>query len=1014
MDYQQPHGYMRPPPPPPPLADPYQRPPLSVPPPPPNHPWPYSTAQFQYQSQTQHSPSPPPPQWPPIHSSEHPPPHPPPHYPTHQPPPYSAHHPHYPPLLPPRPLHVPQSYSQDLGNGSWSHHQLWQCPSNDNEEDWGAKAKAWAAAKAATENQHPSSQFVSAGRPEEHNHFRDQYSQSNDPQFLDVHTQSAPASNYQQYPGAVGPTYRTGLSQLQDSQYTSFGQSSYAADIHVPFATRDGSLAGDSIAPSNPFVHQQECNVEAEDRYEKFSSSSSLPVAPLSQHRVQPLPPAGGRSGWIEEPHNFGSMPAVSAPDPSDQPLNFAPHYNRNMDQHAQPNYTHKPPVRGGDPTVALSSNYAWTPSMAQGAVYPPVPQSIPSGPQVDYSIAMPAPASGHSATMFPTGPSFQPAVPMMGAAFGVGTGVHPIAFPGDAYGGVSERPKKASVPNWLREEIIKNKAVLTSSAPEISRDDSQSIEDGIDKSSGKGYEVDSKSNDSSRSSEDEDEVEAARTAAINQEIKRVLTEVLLKVTDELFDEIATKVLKEEDLSVEVGRDVDFTNHSILPSTHSVLTPKTSAKILTPIKTRESDGIPGDVLGLASYASDEEDEEIQSSSKLNPNERSTHQQSSSSKLLEGNPDNENGGSTEAAGQQITFSAKLDTDGIRRKSPANITPDNGVRNTELSDHKAAGDLASIDELCSSKKLSKITEYELQDGSNISKLNISLGTKVVERNDDRNSDARKLKNDDNRIQDSENIYDKDDRLESKRSSAKDHKDSESSKGRLDKKGYEMHGRHSRIDRTDYHDYSKDKGKEKGRADEEVMNTESRKWLSPSGSKEGTDETQRDKRALGKKYNNEKRQDRTGDKKREQSRHKSESESGRHKRHRSSSVGVRGRESKDNSVVSRANDSNDEASDDARRKSHHPRRRKSPSPIRTRKRYKCRGLLIASTLSAGILPTLLLRLPEEKDQDQGQDHLYTGEDSRGTNGTVGSRNIYSRPIINTRNSNLAALILMAEMWR
>ncbi|KAL6562671.1 hypothetical protein OROGR_003678 [Orobanche gracilis] len=79
------------------------------------------------------------------------------------------------------------------------------------------------------------------------------------------------------------------------------------------------------------------------------------------------------------------------------------------------------------------------------------------------------------------------------------------------------------------------------------------------------------------------------------------------------------------------------------------------------------------------------------------------------------------------------------------------------------------------------------------------------------------------------------------------------------------------------------------------------------------------------------------------------------------------------------------------------------------------KCRRLLIASTLSAGILHTLLLRLPEAKDQhqNQGQDHLYTGEDSCGTNGTVRSRN-YSRLLINRRNSDLAALILTAEMWR
>jgi hypothetical protein len=48
-----------------------------------------------------------------------------------------------------------------------------------------------------------------------------------------------------------------------------------------------------------------------------------------------------------------------------------------------------------------------------------------------------------------------------------------------------------------------------------------------------------------------QDEIEAARMAAMNQEIKRVLTEVLLKVTDDLFDEIATKVLNEDDPSAE-------------------------------------------------------------------------------------------------------------------------------------------------------------------------------------------------------------------------------------------------------------------------------------------------------------------------------------------------------------------------------------------------------------------------------------------------------------------------------
>ncbi|XP_048552230.1 uncharacterized protein LOC125532097 [Triticum urartu] len=48
-----------------------------------------------------------------------------------------------------------------------------------------------------------------------------------------------------------------------------------------------------------------------------------------------------------------------------------------------------------------------------------------------------------------------------------------------------------------------------------------------------------------------EDEVEVARMAAINKEIKRVLTEVLLKVNDDLFNEIAAKVMNEDDSSAE-------------------------------------------------------------------------------------------------------------------------------------------------------------------------------------------------------------------------------------------------------------------------------------------------------------------------------------------------------------------------------------------------------------------------------------------------------------------------------
>ncbi|KAL8037772.1 hypothetical protein ABFX02_11G059600 [Erythranthe guttata] len=992
MEYQQPHGYMRPPPPPPPqpqqqppsAADPYPRPPPPLPPPPSNHPWPYSATQFQYQPQTQHSPSPPPPQWPPppppppnssdnaqYHQYPLPPP-PPPPYSAHQPPPYPTHS-HYPPPhpYPPRPPHVAQSYSQDWGNGSWSQHQSWQYPTNNNEEDWAAKARAWAAGKAVTDNQHNSTQFVPAGRPEEQNHFRDQYSQSVDPQL----------SNYQQYPGTAGPLNKSGLGQSHDSQYISTGQSAYAPDSHVPFAARDGSLTGDSNAPYlqqekssiSPLVQQQEVpssyssvagNEEAGNRYEGFNSSSSL-----LQHHVQTLPPSVDRSRWMEQQHHLvGNQPAETPTDLSNQPLSFASHFNRDLDPHVQPSYAHSSggPVRGGDPTIAISSNYSWAPSSATGVIYPSVPPTIPPGPQVDHPIAMSSPASGHSAPMFPTGPGFQPTVPMMGAAFGVGPGVtpHPMAFSGEAYG-VMERPKKASVPNWLREEIIKNKTVITSSAHEIPKEDSQSIEEDInDKYSRKGDQADTKSIDSSRSmedeDEDEDEVEAARTAAINQEIKRVLTEVLLKVTDELFDEIATKVLNEDDHSIEVGHALS--NHQQLPSAPSVLTPKASAKVLIPNKIKEigyedtsvsTSGTPGNVLGLASYGTDEEDEEIQSSGKLNSKGRSSNQQSSSSKHFEGNLVTENGGSREETEEKGNVPAKLLIDG---------TPDRSVAKPEFNDDRAARELSSNDDRRSSERLSGSAEDELQHGSDISKIKKSFTEKASQRNTrpDGNLDARSLVNDDSQIQTTGIRYDKNDRHENKKSSVKkDRKDSESSRERIDKKEDVEHGRHARTERIDYHDISKDKDKEKekGRVDEKVKNTESRKRQSPSG-KEGTTETQRDSRISGRKDNDEKRHDRTGDEKRhdrtgddkrhdrtrdekkDRSRHKSGGESSRHKRHRSSSVGDRGRESKEHSVVSRANHSSDESSDDSKRKSHHSKRRKSPSPIRSRKRQVSRS--------------------------------------------------------------------------
>lgn len=67
----------------------------------------------------------------------------------------------------------------------------------------------------------------------------------------------------------------------------------------------------------------------------------------------------------------------------------------------------------------------------------------------------------------------------------------------------------QASVPNWLREEIIKNKSVITSSTFEHPKEEFESIEDeAVDKSLGKADQADSKSIDSSKSTEEEDDDE--------------------------------------------------------------------------------------------------------------------------------------------------------------------------------------------------------------------------------------------------------------------------------------------------------------------------------------------------------------------------------------------------------------------------------------------------------------------------------------------------------------------------
>nr|XP_043614190.1 SH3 and multiple ankyrin repeat domains protein 1 isoform X2 [Erigeron canadensis] len=605
MDFR----YARPPPP---SSDPHQ------PPPPPQQqqalppPGPWYSGQFQY-----HSPSPPPPQWPPQpqHSDHHaqpPPPPPPPPYAAAAPPPpvpYSSY------SLPPRPPHMsqppPQPHyapvNQEWNNAGWGHQGWDYSARNQNEDDLAARARAWAASKAVTDDQHQQSQAMPPHRPEEMI-YQDQYSQNMDPSYQEFQQHSLPPSSYQQYP-SYAPPPRPPANQLQEPSSFSSG---YASDGHFSYAARDGTLRESAaayphqeIAPTSLSVHQQEVpssyssaagKEEPSDTNGGFYQPSHMPFASAAQHQFQPSVSSNDRPNSVEPPHYaFNNSSADSTAELSNQPLDFGPGYGHDHVSFGQ--------------------------SAASGMPYSSMPPVHATGPQADPSVGVPSPVSMHSGPLFGgvTGSSFQQTISSANTSFPISNAFHATnAFHGDTYGthGFPERPKKASVPNWLREEIIKKKAVIGSSAPEVPRQDTGSTEDeDMDK---KGNQAEGKSMESSRFTEDEDDdedyVEAAKTAAINKEIKRILTEVLLKVTDELFDEIATKVLDEDDVNVEV----EHKSNASTDTTSAPITPKSSAKVIIPSKIigtdddasgKSNSSSPGDVLGLGSYASDDDDED---------------------------------------------------------------------------------------------------------------------------------------------------------------------------------------------------------------------------------------------------------------------------------------------------------------------------------------------------------------------------------------------------------------------
>ncbi|KAG4399702.1 hypothetical protein GLYMA_08G282400v4 [Glycine max] len=943
---QQPHGYMRPPQPPPlppHTADPHHHPHHfhQIPPPPPQVPW--FSSQFQYRpSQT---PSPPP-QW------QQPPPAPPSNaysYHPNQFPPPRAHVP--PPQFTPHSHVPPQPYPQEWGNPNWPPNQGY--PANKN-EDWAAKARAWADANAARESQHPQSHFSPAGRMQEQSHYHDQYQLSVDSHYTDVQNQTHPSASYQQFSYLDASVQRiSGHSQEPASASL---EASYNQDGHSCSA-RNGTGIGDSTVsfeqgnlPTNPSVHQQEvpssyssvAGKEAAEQIQQSYSAFPLSSSSSQEHHVQPSMHA--------PPFASGCHSVDSAISLADQPLDFAPRFNRDSDLQMQSTYSHHD---------SSSSMNNWVSPVAPGVGYPPIPPILSSGQQHDPSITTP----GHVAPPFGRfpGPGLPSTIQPTGAPFTLSTGttIHPtVAFSADVYGvsGIPDRPKKASVPNWLKDEI--KKKVIPAPAGNLKEE--TFVNDGIDKSYARGDEADSKSIDSSRSAEDEedeeDQVEAARTAAINLEIKRVLTEVLLKVTDELFDEIATKVLAEDDFTAEgynnvfsvVGHKVATSNHKASASPPSATVPKASAKVFVPIKEKvenvdasekSNSSSPGDVLGLGNYGSDADDgdNEIESSSVPTPAKDAAYKSGIKKPLSDTHDLSVNGIS------QLDEHAISETNLVNNQVKTISLPSrssNGAATDQLHDDKVTKE-------SNHSHSSKVVSEDLRDN----------GLNFIERNHDRfngfsskdtsgiprselpgkNISVEKAM-DDHSGRESRKKSEKNDRPDRSTSEKDFVKEVHSSKTKIDEKGNENQRRkderNQKRDKTDYGSEAKERVKQHSlRHGEKAKESDSRKRSSHVDVKDDKKEAEKSHRGSATDDTSRKREH-AKDKGEHKSRQKDASNNDRHRRRRSSSVSSRGRTKKD--CINHAGDSSGEGSDGSKRKLHSRKRDLSPSPVRSKRRY------------------------------------------------------------------------------
>ncbi|CAM9001242.1 unnamed protein product [Rhodiola kirilowii] len=850
---------------------------LQHPPAPPQAQW--YPGQNHYQ-QTPQPPPPPPPgshlQYPPQpqHWATHPTAYPNQHYPPHQLPPPNQPQMHHPPY---HYSQVPsQSYSaghQGWGNSNWVHHQGYEYQGQSNEDDWAARAKAWAAAKSAMDNQQQQSPFPQGIRTELQVPFQDQYARVAEHQHIEAKPGSGPVA-YPQNPFGTENNQQVSLSD---------GQSNNAPGVHRYGQTAFSSASASSgpenhLAKDGLLVDQSKATIHQQEVPNSYSSITGREVGTnQNQMQFKSFPgPSNALQGGQQAPSMVLPVDRTDLVDRSflyhnqngnvaDMPLDFAPRANISS-MYPPPDIGHH---RGVESPATMPVNHSWTPHLAPGSIYP---STANSGSQI-------APVFGTI-----PGSSFPPTMPAAGGPFGPG---HEISlassttFPVDPYGSssASDRPKKASVPNWLKEEIYKKKVVMATSAYEYHKEETQSVEDEMGHQSfGKYDQAESKSMDSSRTAEeddDEDYVEAARTAAINKEIKRVLTEVLMKVTDDLFDEIATKVLSEEE-----------TTEAPKQSSVNVLVLNTSKGSDSKEDSEEKSSVlPGGLLGLISYGTDSDEEK---------DEMNTDEQLSTEKHVKVDDDTKKF-------EKLDGTSSLDvinTDSINRTVVHEV-----VSVTDRNDRKQQNGTSSLD------------------------VNNSLRDKELS-NQDRTIEKPRLE-----MRIASDGKDSESKMYSRRSPVKEVRDRNG-----ENKEDQSRGKHGEKDpnkgKSDDHDTLKDKKKEVLRTDEKLSRKRSSHY-----DDEDKKEIERSRR-VG--VRDDKKRELVDNEKSERSRHKHSSNSNRHKKGHSPSPSRRRKKNKPDSSASGGSSSStdNESSDVSIRKSLSKRRPRSPSPVRSRKRQVSRS--------------------------------------------------------------------------